>query len=62
MPTLMCTVCQYTLETDTPPEKCPACGNACPFVDATCYTPECGLDGPGGKVNPTIFESHRDKK
>ena len=59
MTTMMCTKCEYTMETEAPPETCPSCGSICSFVDATCYTPECGL---ADHVNPTIFESHREKK
>lgn len=37
-----CSECSYQLEgTTTPPDKCPGCGQACSFIDATCYIPEC---------------------
>ena len=46
-----CSECGYLLEAARPPEKCPQCGKNCMFVDATCYTPECG----GSKnVNPDV--------
>ena len=37
----ICNQCGYTLQKDTPPEKCPACKADCSFVDNTCYTPDC---------------------
>ena len=46
-----CSNCGYTLQTPTPPEVCPSCGEKCIFIDATCYTPECG--GPGN-IDPQI--------
>jgi rubredoxin len=46
-----CSKCGYTLETDIPPERCPSCSEKCVFIDATCYTPDCG--GPG-KIDPRI--------
>ncbi|TET53047.1 MAG: hypothetical protein E3J64_04155 [Anaerolineales bacterium] len=48
-----CALCGYTLQAESPPKTCPGCNEKCAFVDATCYTPECG--GPGQidpKVNP----------
>ena len=46
-----CPECGYILQAGTPPEVCPSCGEKCTFVDATCYTPECG--GPGN-IDPQI--------
>ncbi len=46
-----CPNCGYTLQEETPPEVCPSCHEKCTFVDATCYTPECG--GPGN-IDPKI--------
>ena len=44
-----CSICNYQFEgTATPPEKCPGCGQACSFIDATCYIPEC--EGPEGRM------------
>jgi rubredoxin len=37
-----CSECGYLIETDKPPETCPSCKKNCMFIDATCYTPECG--------------------
>jgi rubredoxin len=48
-----CSNCGYTLQADTPPETCPSCKEKCNFVDATCYTPECG--GPGN-IDPQIAQ------
>jgi rubredoxin len=46
-----CSNCGYTFQAGTPPETCPSCKGKCTFVDATCYTPECG--GPDN-VDPQI--------
>ncbi len=46
-----CSNCGYTFDAPTVPEKCPSCGEKCAFIDATCYTPECG--GPGN-IDPQI--------
>jgi rubredoxin len=43
--TWKCSKCGYTVETDAPPEKCPACRETCEFLNVTCYIPECGLTG-----------------
>ena len=37
-----CSKCSYMVQAPTPPEVCPSCNEKCLFVDATCYTPECG--------------------
>ena len=42
----------YTLEADAPPNECPACKQKCDFLDATCYTPDCGPEG----MDPRIGE------
>jgi rubredoxin len=46
-----CSNCDYTFETDVPPDNCPSCKQACTFSDVTCYTPECG--GPGN-IDPRL--------
>lgn len=46
-----CGNCGRTFQAPTAPEKCPSCGEACGFKNATCYTPDCG--GPGN-INPQI--------
>ena len=45
-----CQECGYTLEADTPPEVCPACGKKCLFNDVTCYIPECGEKGTDDRL------------
>lgn len=55
----MCTNCQYTLEADAPPEKCPSCGKTCSFIDASCYTPDCGCEKG---LNTSIYDSHKSEK
>ena len=38
----ICSECDYVLQAESPPEKCPQCGKVCIFSDVTCYIPECG--------------------
>jgi rubrerythrin len=40
-----CSNCGFLLTADKPPHACPSCKETCEFLNATCYTPECG--GPG---------------
>lgn len=47
LPWWTCSECRYTLQTQIPPEVCPACSKKCQFIESTCYTPECG-----GPQNP----------
>ncbi|MEO0107664.1 MAG: rubredoxin-like domain-containing protein [candidate division WOR-3 bacterium] len=47
-----CSDCGYLVESDKPPERCPQCQKKCTFIDATCYTPECG--GPQN-VDPNVI-------
>ncbi|MCZ7395652.1 MAG: rubredoxin-like domain-containing protein [Candidatus Methanoperedens sp.] len=43
-----CSLCGYQFEGEaTPPGRCPSCKEACAFIDATCYIPEC--EGPEGR-------------
>jgi rubredoxin len=46
-----CSNCGYTFQVPAPPETCPSCKEKCAFMDATCYTPECG--GPDN-IDPQI--------
>ena len=48
-----CSNCGNTVDQPMPPEKCPACGEKCDFVDATCYTPECG-GADTGNINKDV--------
>ncbi|MFW6142846.1 MAG: rubredoxin-like domain-containing protein [Desulfovermiculus sp.] len=51
-----CSECGHTLDQAVPPETCPSCKKKCGFVDASCYTPDCG--GPdSGNVNPDIAKT-----
>jgi len=43
----ICSICRYMLHAAEHPDECPNCKNKCAFIDATCYTPECG-----GPANP----------
>ena len=47
MSTWKCSNCGFTLEEATPPEQCPNCKEKCEFLDASCYTPDCGGPGSG---------------
>ena len=54
-----CTNCGYVLEAETPPDSCPSCHQQCAFVDAACYTPDCG--GPeSGNVDPRLVRGGDD--
>jgi rubredoxin len=53
LPWWKCTECGYLFQAPQAPEACPSCKTKCVFVDATCYTPECG--GPeSGNPDPRI--------
>jgi len=48
-----CSECGYTFQDEQPPEMCPGCKEKCAFIDASCYTPECG--GPeSGNPDPQV--------
>ena len=48
-----CSECGYMLQAALPPNACPSCKKKCAFLDATCYTPDCG--GPeSGNPDPRI--------
>jgi rubrerythrin len=46
-----CSNCGFLITANTPPNTCPSCNEKCEFLNATCYTPDCG--GPGA-VDPRI--------
>ena len=46
-----CANCGFLLTAGKPPEVCPSCKENCQFLNATCYTPDCG--GPGN-LDPRI--------
>ncbi|GEM_PF-766018 len=45
-----CGNCGYTLEADTPPDKCPACKEQCEFLNNTCYIPDCAENGVDHRI------------
>ena len=45
-----CTGCHYVLQALQPPDVCPSCGQACQFVDVSCYIPECGFTGVDSRL------------
>jgi rubredoxin len=48
-----CSECGYMFQAAQPPEACPSCREKCAFLNATCYTPDCG--GPeSGNPDPRI--------
>ena len=51
-----CSNCGYTLDSESPPERCPSCKENCAFVDATCYTPDCGGADSPGNINPDLYK------
>lgn len=53
-----CSKCNYLIEAEKPPEKCPSCSEKCIFADATCYTPECGGEK---NIDPQLF-NHKENK
>ncbi|MDY6988620.1 MAG: hypothetical protein SWQ30_11250 [Thermodesulfobacteriota bacterium] len=46
-----CGKCGFLITAAKPPSACPSCKETCEFLNATCYTPECG--GPGN-LDPRI--------
>jgi rubredoxin len=48
-----CSNCGYTLVQAAPPDKCPACGQECEFINVTCYIPECGAEA-GARIDPRL--------
>lgn len=47
-----CRECCLIITAANPPDLCPTCNMKCPFVNVTCYTPECG--GPGN-IDPRLL-------
>ena len=47
-----CSKCGYQLDANTPPEQCPSCKEKCEFVDNTCYTPDCEMEGIDKRIGP----------
>ncbi len=45
-----CTNCHYVLQALQPPDVCPSCGQACQFIDVSCYIPECGFTGVDSRL------------
>lgn len=43
--------CGFLITASAPPEACPECGEKCPFLNVTCYVPECG--GPSN-IDPRL--------
>jgi rubredoxin len=50
MPSWKCKNCGYTLEADAPPNECPSCREKCEFLDNTCYTPDCKIEGVDHRI------------
>ena len=47
-----CRECSLLITSVNPPDLCPTCNMKCPFVNVTCYAPECG--GPGN-IDPRLL-------
>jgi rubredoxin len=45
-----CSNCGYTFEADAHPNECPSCKKKCEFLDATCYTPDCTVEGMDTRI------------
>jgi len=43
--------CGFLMTASVPPDACPQCGEKCPFINVTCYVPECG--GPDN-IDPRL--------
>ncbi|MDD4923780.1 MAG: hypothetical protein PHF74_02950 [Dehalococcoidales bacterium] len=56
----MCSECDYVLQAELPPEKCPSCHAECIFSDVTCYIPQCG--GPGRLDMKMVAEKAKEGK
>jgi len=56
---LMCCSCGYLLklkaEEEQLPQKCPACSQACTFLNVTSYRPEHGLGNPDAGVMAAVL-------
>ena len=48
--TWKCNACGYGIRDEKPPEKCPACGETCTFVDNTDYTQNIGNKRPEDRL------------
>ncbi|HHW42841.1 MAG TPA: hypothetical protein GXX25_03350 [Desulfotomaculum sp.] len=57
--TWKCANCGYTLFEKQPPDKCPSCGEACEFVDVSCYIPECGGPDSGG-IDGRLYKKEKE--
>ena len=57
----MCSGCGYllTLEPEVVPHTCPACGQACAFINVTAYRPEASGTGPDTKVMALLLDEAR---
>ena len=46
-----CSTCGYQFEGGvSPPDNCPGCKETCTLIDATCYTPECSMEGRDRRI------------
>ncbi len=50
MPAWKCANCGYTFDADVTPNECPSCKQKCEFVDVTCYTPDCAIQGTDDRI------------
>ena len=56
-----CNNCGYVFAAEEVPNTCPSCKQKCTFMNATCYTPDCG--GPeSGNVDPRLIQSPKQNK
>ena len=46
-----CSLCNYQFEGGiSPPDSCPGCKEKCSLINATCYTPECNMEGRDRRI------------
>ena len=57
----MCYGCGYLLrlkvDNESPPHECPACSQACAFVNVTSYRPEVGVGNPDTKLMEYVLDA-----
>lgn len=62
----MCSGCGYLLRlevaNESPPPECPACGQACAFVNVTSYRPEVGVGNPDTKLMEYVLDATEASK
>ena len=62
----MCCGCGYLLKLSvdegSPPHECPACGQACAFVNVTSYRPEVGEGTPDPQIMASLLKQAETRR